>query len=64
MFICIAIAYESWLMLLPILTLLIYAEIFVRWHQSVDIAMRFGTAWLDYKKSVRNWIPRLTPYVA
>ena len=58
MFICITIAYQSWLMIAAIIAHIFYCEIFVRWHHTVDIEKRFGTEWFTYKKSVRNWMPR------
>ena len=57
---CIMIAYKSYVMLLPIAILILYSEIFVRWHHSVDIEKRFGAEWVQYRASVRNWIPRLS----
>ncbi len=57
MFICIMFAYESYIILLPIAGLILYSEIFVRWHHSIDIEIRFDNAWREYRSRVRNWIP-------
>lgn len=62
LFATIAFAYESWLMVFPIVTHILYCEILVRWHHSVDIERRFGDDWKAYKTNVRNWIPRFTAY--
>ena len=59
MMVCILIAYKSYLMLLPIIMLILYSEIFVRWHHSVDIKKRFGAEWTEYRSSVNHWIPSL-----
>ncbi len=58
MFICMALLYKSWMMLCPLIALILYTEIFVRWHHSVDIEQRFGEAWFEYRKQVRNWLPK------
>jgi len=56
-FICITLAYQSWLMIGPMIAHIIYCEIFVRWHHSIDIEERFGDEWFGYKNSVNNWWP-------
>lgn len=62
MFICIAFAYQSWLMIGPMVAHIIYCEIFVRWHHSIDIEGRFGEEWFAYKRAVRSWLPRMKKY--
>lgn len=57
MFICIMFTYQKYIMILPIISLIIYTELFVKWHHSIDIEKRFGTAWLEYRSNVRNWLP-------
>lgn len=57
MFICILFAYECYTILLPITGLILYSEIFVRWHHSIDIEIRFDNAWREYRSRVRNWVP-------
>lgn len=32
------------------------------WHESQQLGERFGDGWLAYRRSVRNWWPRLQPY--
>lgn len=57
MFICIMFAYQEYIMLLPIISMIIYTKIFVKWHHSIDIEKRFGTSWIEYRSNVRNWLP-------
>lgn len=57
MFLCLTWLYQSWVMLYPILCLVLYSEFLVRWHHSVDIQLRFGNSWLEYRRRVRNWLP-------
>ncbi len=54
---CIMLTYQGYIMLLPIISLILYSEIFVRWHHSIDIEKRFDSAWIEYRRNVRNWIP-------
>ncbi len=62
MFICIAIAYQSWLMIGPMIAHIFYCEVFVRWHHFIDIEERFGEEWFAYKAKVRNWLPTIKRY--
>ena len=55
---CIMFAYRSYLMLVPIAILILYCEIFVRWHHSIDIEQRFHRDWEDYRSKVNNWVPQ------
>lgn len=32
------------------------------WHERRQMVERFGSAWLDYRSTVRNWWPRWRPY--
>ncbi len=57
MLVCMMVMYKSLLMLVPVVMLILYCEIFVRWHHSLDIEKRFTIAWFDYRRHVRNWIP-------
>lgn len=60
---CLVIAMQSlWLLTMP-LALVIYSEVFVKWHHKIDIEKRFGQDWKTYKQHVRDWIPRWKPYV-
>jgi protein-S-isoprenylcysteine O-methyltransferase Ste14 len=62
-FASLAIALGSGYMLMALVAVVIFSEAFVRWHHDVDAAERFGEEWLTYKRQVRNWFPRWTPYV-
>ena len=62
MFLCLAFVYASYALLVGILTMVIFAETFVKWHHSIDIEGRFGGRWFEYKKHVRNWWPRMSRY--
>ncbi|HEV2755957.1 MAG TPA: methyltransferase [Actinomycetota bacterium] len=33
------------------------------WHEDAQLEERFGTAWEQYRLSVRSWVPRLRPVV-
>lgn len=63
MFLSIAALFESALMILPIIALIVYSEFFVRWHHEIDIEKRLGKEWFTYKRNVRNWLPRWKPYI-
>lgn len=34
------------------------------WHEHEQLSERFGSAWIDYRASVRDWIPRWSPTAA
>jgi hypothetical protein len=42
----------------------IYSAGLAEWDERDDLERRFGSAWHDYRASVRNWIPRGRPYHA
>jgi protein-S-isoprenylcysteine O-methyltransferase Ste14 len=62
MFLILTVFYESLWLLPAALSLVVFSEGFVRWHQRYDIAVRFGEDWTRYRKHVPNWIPRRRPY--
>ncbi len=62
MFISLAIAFQSWLMLSAIVAMAIYSEGFARWHNKAELENHFK-GWPTYKKHVRNWFPRWHPYI-
>ncbi len=62
MFASLAIAFQSWLMLLPIVAIVIYSEGFARWHNKAELEERFKD-WSVYKQHVKNWLPRWHPYI-
>jgi protein-S-isoprenylcysteine O-methyltransferase Ste14 len=39
----------------------IYSVGLARMDEGVDLEGRFGTAWVEYRRAVRNWIPRWRP---
>jgi len=61
-YISFALAFDSYLMVLAILVFVLYTEIFVKWHHKIDIEKRFNYDWFEYKKNVKNWLPRWLPY--
>lgn len=51
-------------------TLVVYAvaawavmAAFVRWYEEPVLTDRYGPAYVDYRRHVRAWIPRLRPWV-
>jgi len=40
---------------------IVYCVGIARWSETGDMEQRFGSEWLDYKKRVRNWLPRILP---
>ena len=51
---------------LVLYTLLVWASMaaFVRWYEEPVLAARFGQQYEDYRRNVRGWWPRLTPWNA
>ena len=49
---------------LLIYTLLVWAAMaaFVRWYEEPVLATRYGRQYEDYRRNVRAWWPRLTPW--
>ena len=49
---------------LLIYTLLVWAAMatFVRWYEEPVLATRYGQQYEDYRRNVRAWWPRLTPW--
>ena len=49
---------------LLIYTVLVWAAMaaFVRWYEEPVLATRYGQQYQDYRRSVRAWWPRLTPW--
>lgn len=42
----------------------IYSAGLATWDESEDVSARFGEAWPQYRRRVRNWIPRWQPWHA
>ena len=51
---------------LLIYTLLVWAAMaaFVRWYEEPVLATRYGQQYEDYRRNVRAWWPRLTPWTS
>jgi protein-S-isoprenylcysteine O-methyltransferase Ste14 len=49
---------------LVVYTLLVWAAMaaFVRWYEEPVLASRYGRQYDDYRRNVRGWWPRLTPW--
>jgi hypothetical protein len=43
---------------------LVYCAGIARWDERADLATRFGQPWMEYRKNVKDWLPRLDPHVA
>jgi protein-S-isoprenylcysteine O-methyltransferase Ste14 len=39
-----------------------YSAGLAAWDENADLEERFGRTWLEYRRAVRPWIPRLRPY--
>jgi hypothetical protein len=42
----------------------IYSSGIARWDEREDLNRRFAEPWREYRRKVRNWVPRWKPYVA
>jgi protein-S-isoprenylcysteine O-methyltransferase Ste14 len=40
----------------------VYSAGLAGWDEDVDLRQRFGAAWVEYRTSVRRWVPRLRPW--
>ena len=40
-----------------------YSAGIANWDEGRDLESAFGQPWLEYRAQVRNWLPRLSPYV-
>ena len=43
---------------------LLYSLSVARWKEDRDLTARFGSAWTNYRRNVRRWLPRLRPWIA
>ena len=48
-------------LLLPATVAVIYSAGLAEWDEGIDLAARFGEPFLQYRRTVRNWLPRLLP---
>ncbi len=62
-YLVLAAAYGSWYLFGAAAMSFIYAIGVVKWHQKLDIQIRFGEDWLVYKRNVKNWLPRWRPHI-
>jgi protein-S-isoprenylcysteine O-methyltransferase Ste14 len=53
----------SWAVALAALVAGAFGAGFAGWQESGDLAARFGDRWREYRRNVRNWLPRWRPYV-
>ena len=42
---------------------IVYGAGIASWDERADLEKRFGETWREYRRAVRNWIPRWRPYV-
>jgi len=57
-----SIAIESWNIVVWSLAFLVINTIFFLAYEEPNLKKRFGEEYMEYKKNVPRWIPRLTPY--
>ena len=53
---------SPWLLTGPVLCG-VYCAGIARWDESADLRERFGEPWVNYRREVRAWWPRLSPYL-
>lgn len=54
--------FQSWPLVLWMLTFFIGNTIYFPLVEEKGLEKRFGDAWLEYRRNVRRWIPRLSPW--
>ena len=54
---------NAWL-LVPALFAVVYSAGIAAWDEGEDLRLRFGQGWVEYRKQVHDWLPRLAPYHA
>lgn len=54
---------NGWL-LVPAVLAVVYSAGLADWDEGEDLRLRFGQPWVEYRREVRNWLPRLAPYHA
>jgi protein-S-isoprenylcysteine O-methyltransferase Ste14 len=59
-----AVAIRSWALAACIGFAVAFSAAVAGPHESDDLARRHGAAWAGYRRQVRNWRPRWTPYLA
>ena len=52
----------SWVVVAYVLAGIVVWQLALRPIEEEDMARRFGSAYADYRRAVRCWVPRLTPY--
>lgn len=62
-FAIVAAASQSYGLTFVVLWLVLTLVGVITWQEHGSLEQRFGSDWLQYRRAVRNWIPRLRPYV-
>lgn len=57
-----SIALESWNIFIWLLIFIAINNIFFLVYEEPNLVKRFGQEYIEYKRNVPRWIPRLTPY--
>lgn len=57
-----AIFFGSFPILIWCVAFWIINTIYFIWFEEPSLVLRFGNDYMDYKKNVRRWLPRLTPW--
>ncbi len=52
---------NAWL-LIPAALSVVYSAGIAAWDEGEDLRARFGQPWVEYRREVHNWLPRLSPY--
>ena len=63
-YLCMALYYKSLALVSVALMSIIYSIGFVTWYNQTTIQKQWPQQWSEYKRHVRNWLPRWTPWVA
>lgn len=62
-FVLLAIHFRSLMIVAVAAMTVIYSSGLAAWDERDDLVRRFGPAWADYRRAVRNWWPRWRPWV-
>lgn len=57
-----AVLFESFALLIWCIVFWVINTFYFIWFEEPGLAKRFGTEYLEYKKHVRRWLPRISPW--
>ncbi|SNS39671.1 Phospholipid methyltransferase [Granulicella rosea] len=58
-----ALLHSGWMLLGACITI-VYSAGIAEWDEHEDLNQRFAAPWRQYRAEVRNWLPRLHPYIS